>query len=158
MTVTSILLNFRAALVALVPMVERVGICWKRPDSYDEWDAIAKTLFDKLVIDVICWSFPVEERDHCRLPPYDLLLPAYKNMHTLEVTHLSLSPGRWIFHAFGTVRKPFDIVEVRQLSVDGQPISEKLESCPLDGTKFYLRLNQSSELIKEIEMVIDSCN
>ena len=68
MTIASVLLNFRTALLAIVPAVERAGISWKRPDAYDEWDAIATTVFDKLVIEVLRWSLPEEERESFRGP------------------------------------------------------------------------------------------
>lgn len=152
MTVTSILLNFRAALFALVPVVKRVGIAWKRPDAYDEWDTIAATLFDKLVVEVIRWSLPEETQECFRLPLYDLLLPVYASTSTLEVFHSSLPPGRWLFHAFGSNREPFDVVEVRSLSKDGRPLAEELETCLLDGAEFHLRLNHDLELIEEIEI------
>ena len=153
MTVTSVLLNFREGLFVLVPVLERIGIAWKRPDAYDDWDAIATTLFDKLVVEVIRWSLPDEAKENFRLPTYDLLLPTYSSVSTLEVSHPLLPPGRWLFHAFGTRSEPFDLVEVRSLSKDGRPITEELETCPVDGAEFRLRLSYGAEFIKEIEMV-----
>lgn len=153
MTVTSVLLNFRAALLSIVPMVEQVNIAWKRPDAYDEWDEIATTMFDKLVVDVLRWSLPEEIQEGFCLPSYDLLLPTYEEVSTLEVIHPSLPQGRWLFHAFGTDKVPFDVVEVRVLSEDSRPLADDLKTCPLDGSEFRLRLSQGAELIEEIKMV-----
>lgn len=152
MKVTTVLLNFRGALLALVPMVERVGIPWKRPDAYDEWDAIASALFEKLVVEVLRWSLPEDEQKDFQLPAYDLLLPRYVGMGTLEVVHPSLQRGRWLFHAFGTESKPFDLVEVRSLSVDGSPLSEELKTCPIDEVVFRLRIHSDREPIDEVEI------
>lgn len=155
MTVTSVVLNFRAALLALVPMVERVGIPWKRPDAYDEWDAIASVLFEKLVVEMLRWSLPEYDQEDFQLPAYDLLLPTYANMGTLEVAHPSLRPGRWLFHAFGTDGEPFDLVEVRSVSVDGAPLSEELKVCPIDGAVFRLRIHSDQGPIEEVEIQED---
>ena len=151
MKVESVLLNFRAALLALIPMVRRVGITWKRPDAYDEWDTIASTLFEKLVLEVLRWSRPDDAREKFRLPPYDLILPSYAGLSTLEVVHPSLRPGRWLFHAFGTDREPFDVIEVRSLSQDGEPLSEEFETCPVDGAGFRLRIDRGTSLIEEVD-------
>lgn len=153
MRVTSVLLNFRAALAALVPVVERVGMAWKRPEAYDEWDAIAMTLFDKLVVEVLRSSLDEGVQEGFQLPPYDLSLSTYARVSTLEVIHSSLPQGRWLFHAFGTDREPFDVVEVRPLSEDGRLLAEVFEICPLAGAEFRLRLSRGSDLIEEIEMV-----
>lgn len=155
MKVTSILLNFRAALLALISMAERVGIAWKRPDAYDEWDAIASTLFEKLVVEVLRWSLHEDSQEDFRLPSYDLLLPTYAGLGTLEVVHPSLQPGRWLFHAFGTNNEPFDVIEVRQLAVDGRPLSDELQTCPVDGVEFRLRAGPGAHLIKEVKMTDD---
>ena len=152
MTIDSVLLNFRVALVALIPMVERAGILWRRPDAYDDWDTIASTLFEKLVTEVLRWSLPENAQNAFRLPSYDLLLPHYAGVSTLEVVHRSLPPGRWLFHAFGTDTEPFDVVEVRSLSADGQPLSEELVICPVDGARYCLRLDGRTSPVDEVDV------
>ena len=140
MKVASVMLNFRRALVALVPSVEHVGIPWKRPDAYDEWDKIATTLFDQLVVEVLRWTLPDKEQEDFYLPPYDLLIPDYAELSSLEVTHPTLREGRWIFHAFGTTRDPFDTLEVREVSEEGQPLGDDLTTCSVESAGFRLRL------------------
>jgi len=154
-TITEILLNFRAALVAVIPTVERIGIPWKRPDSYDEWDAIATVLFENLVVHTVRWSLPDPAREGFRLPPYDLLLQKYGGVSTIEANHPGLPDGRWLFHAFGTSEKPLDIVELRLLTVDGRPIVEELTACSVEEVRFQLRLQESVDghrLINEIRL------
>lgn len=148
MKVTSVLLNFRHALLALVSIVERVGIPWKRPDAYDEWDSIASVLFENLVVKVLRWSLLEDDQGELQLPAYDLLLPTYTDMSTLEVVHPSLQPGRWLFHAFGTESEPFDLVEVRPLAVDGSVLSEELRTCPIDGAVFRFRIHSDQDPIE----------
>lgn len=154
MRVTDVLLNFRSALVAVVPAFERVNIPWRRPDAYDNWDAVASELFQSLVVNVFQWSLVDEEEGVMRLPAYDLLLDAYADLSTIDVVHRALMPGRWAFHAFGTKVDPFDVVEVRHLSEKGTPLSGELETCPVEGAQFALRLlrSQASTLVDEFAM------
>lgn len=155
MTVTAVLLNFRTALLALIPTVEKVGIAWKRPDAYDEWDAIASTLFEKLVVEVFRWALQEHSQEDFQLPSYDFLLPSYAGLATLEVAHPSLQHGRWVFHAFGTADEPFDVVEVRLLAEDGTPQLQELDACPVDGAAFRLQVGSQAHPIEEVEMADD---
>lgn len=150
MTVSSILLNFRAALLALIPLVERLGIPWQRPDAYDEWDDIASTLFEKLVVEVFRWSLPEDAQEEFHVPSYDLLLPSYSGMSTVEVVHPSLEPGRWLFHAFGTNKEPLDVIEVRGLSADGKTLAEELATCSVEGAVFCLRID-NARLVEQVD-------
>lgn len=150
MTITAVLLNFRAALLGLLPMVERVCIPWEPADAYDEWDAITSVLFRKLVQEVLRWHLLEDKQADFQLPEYDLLLPTYAGLSTLEVTHPSLQPGRWLFHAFGTDNDPFDVVEVRSLSADGSPTTDALRACPVDGAVFSLRSHPEQVLLKQL--------
>ncbi len=154
MTVASVLLNFRHALIVLVPSVERAGIPWKRPDAYDEWDAIASTLFDELVVKVLRWSLPHDKQEEFRMSPYDLVLASYTDHSTLEVTHPCLRSGRWLFHAFGTMSEPFDTVEVREVSASGLPLGENLATCPVTGASFCLRLRRGLEDSRVLDEVV----
>ena len=158
MKVTSVLLNYRAALHALVPMVDRVGIPWKRPDAYDEWDTIASVVFENLVVKVLRWSLPESDHWQIKLPAYDLLLPTYADMSTIEVVHPSLRPGRWLFHAFDTESEPFDLVEVRPLAVDGSLLSEELNQCSINGAVFNFRIYSNQDPIEEIKILENRTN
>jgi hypothetical protein len=155
MKVTSVLLNFRVALLTLVPIVERVGIPWKRPEAYDEWDSIVSVLFENLVVKILRWSLPENDQRGMQLPAYDLLLPTYADLSTLEVVHPSLQPGRWLFHAFGTESEAFDLVEVRPLAVDGSLLSGELKKCPIDGAVFRFRIHSDQDPIEKIEISED---
>lgn len=157
MIITDLLLNFRDTLLAVAPKAERVGIPWKRPDAYDDWDAIATTLYDNLVINVIRYSLPESSQDKFELPSYDLLLNSYENMSTIEVSHPQLSDERHVFHAFGTKASPFDVIEVRALTEDGSPLGEDLKMCSLERAQFILHLihNSFSDSITEIKIFND---
>jgi hypothetical protein len=150
-SVTDIMENFRAALVALLPMVERLGIPWRRGDAYDEWDNIASCLFEQLVESVVTWTLRSEDN----LPAYDMMLPSYNEYNLIEVRHSALEPGLWVFHAFGTKRTPFDVVEVRNLSLDRFPRDKTLGECDVLGAQFMIRL-RTGEIIETLEGPGDS--
>lgn len=156
MTITEVMLNFRQALFSLVPSMERVGIPWDRSEAYDEWDTIASTVFDVLVVEVLRWSLPKSLQEEFKLPRYDLLLSNYAGLHAIEVetAHPALLSGRNIFHAFSTLNNPLDAVEVRQISNMGVPNSQELIVCPIEEVRFRLRIS----LVTGGEQLIEKVN
>ena len=138
MTVDELIANFRQALRALVPSVERAGIPWRRPDAYDEWDSLAAATYDALVAKPLRWSLPEPGQATFRLPKYDLLLESYAGLSVIEVGPPGGERLR-VFHALGTKDEPFDLVEWRSVSIDGSPLSKTLETSPLAQTHFVLR-------------------
>lgn len=146
MKITELLLNFRAALVAVLPMVEALGIPWKRGDAYDEWDNLVSGMYKELVANVVCAiDYPIGGTP-VRLTAYDMILSDYRQYATIEVESDFLGPGRWVFHAFATDKVPFDLVEARELTTDGRPCGEPFRTCPLVGSRFLLRLHDGSRV------------
>jgi hypothetical protein len=153
MTVTEVLMNFRQALLAILPAVQKVGIPWQRPDSYDEWDDIASVLFNSLVIKFLQWSMPSPILEKFKMPKYDLFLENYTGLCVLEVRHSGLQEGRYLFHSFGTEASPFDVVEMRCISGIVDPASHELVLCPVKGASFVLRLDSSTGSDRLVEEV-----
>ncbi len=52
-TVTFLMNAFRRALQAMAPIAESVGLTWRDSEAYDEWDALAESLFDVLVVSAV---------------------------------------------------------------------------------------------------------
>lgn len=146
MTVTDVILNFRAALVAVLPMVETLGIPWKRGDAYDEWDDLASCMYKQLVGNLLSAARVPFRGAPVRLAAYDMMLPDYSQYATIDVQNMELGPGRWVFHAFGTDTAPFDVLEVRELSIDALPCSEELRTCSILGSRFLLTLPDGSRI------------
>ncbi len=144
MTVAELILNFRAALLAVLPMVEALGIPWKRGDAYDQWDDLASCLYKQLVGNLVDSLGASGSETPLCLAAYDMMLSDYRDVATIEVHNEALEPGRWVFHAFGTDDDPFDIIEVREVSSDGVPCSEVLCTCGLSGSQFGLALPNGS--------------
>jgi hypothetical protein len=151
--ITDLMYNFRAGLLGLLPSVERVGIPWQRPDAYDEWDNLAAAVYHTLIVEPLRSSLPEGEQQHFRLPEYDMLLSSYTGRSVIEI----LSPGSKsairVFHALGTAEAPFDVVEWRTVLLDGTPQSDSLESGPLEGTRFAIRMYTDGCLASHIEWI-----
>jgi hypothetical protein len=118
-TVDQLLQVFRDALRALVPHVERVRIEWRDDSSYDDWDAIAQTLYEKIVVSSLLWSMPEKEREHHQLPDYNMAYTSYEGKTVIAVNRTS-SRDRLVFHSFATEKDPFDKVRVCKVQRDGR--------------------------------------
>lgn len=153
MRITALIGNFRAGLIGLLPFIERVGIQWKRPDAYDDWDDIVTSIYNRLVVEPIRWGHPEIAPEAFRLSDYDLLLPSYAGVSVVELLPPDPCGTLRIFHALGTIRAPFDIVEWRAVSPGGIPQSEVLGTSPVDGTELRLRLVGSGGAIRLLDEI-----
>jgi hypothetical protein len=77
MTITDLVMNFPAGLLGLVPCFERVGMPWKRPEAYDEWDNCAAAAYQAVIVEPFRSTLPEAEREGFNPPGYDMLLPSY---------------------------------------------------------------------------------
>jgi hypothetical protein len=105
---------FHAALIALVPIVERAHIPWKEPDNYDDWDAIVETIYASIV------SHPVAESSEWKMfgaiPPYDGRIDNYSGKSFLTTAD---KPGARAFICFETEVIPFDVCLFGNLDQSG---------------------------------------
>lgn len=151
MTITELVMNFRDGLLGLVPCFENVGIPWKRPEAYDEWDNCAAAVFQALVVEPLRSALPETEQERFGLPGYDVLLPTYAGLRVIEV--MPAHPDRTIrvFHALGTASSPFDVVEVRTVYQDGVPQSDALETVLLEDARFVIRVCANTAAAQVVE-------
>lgn len=150
MSVLRAILNFGQALAAVVPVFERAGVPWKRPDAYDDWDAVANAVFSALVTEDLRYRLPEHLRETFALAPYDMLLPTYRDTDTIEIVSGEHVDGeRCVFHALGTEKEPFDTVEYRRVSAAGDPRSDTLARVALNSVSLRLRVvdPQSKEVL-----------
>lgn len=143
MNVTALLQNFRTGIAGLVPCFERVGIPWRRPDAYDEWDAAVAAVFEALVVAPIRASLPQVDREAFALPAYDMMLDSYAGLSVIEVAPAAPDGDTLLFHALGTSAGLLDAAEVRRVDQHGLPRSGVLQTVPLDGTTWAVRLSGS---------------
>src|SRR5215470_5082227 len=132
MTVTALIANFRGALLGLLPSVECVGIPWRRPDAYDDWDDMVAAIYNGLVVEPIRLGLPEIDPEAFKFADYDMLLPSYAGVSLIEVLPPTPAGTLRVFHALGTTREPFDRVEWRSVSPEGIPQSEILGMSPID--------------------------
>lgn len=136
-SVDSLVRLFRDALVALAPVLDAAHIPWRDGEAYDQWDAIAKVLYDNLVVEPLAWAFNSESQ--FQLATYDLLLSDYSEVSFIEARHSSLSTEEQAaFLRFATDREPLDCIEAVVLGSHLEP-TERVERIRLDEVTFELR-------------------
>jgi hypothetical protein len=153
MTVTDLVVNFRSGLLGLLPAVERVEMPWRPSDAYDEWDDLAQAVYEALVVWPLRWTLPEDMHESFSMPRYNLLLATYAGLSLVEVMTPKSRGAIQVFHALGTTDVPFDTVEWRPVGPTGSPLSDALESMPLDGARFAMRVcanSSSAQVVEEI--------
>src|SRR5947209_1121998 len=98
-TVDQLMLVFRDALRALVPHVEKAKIEWRDGSAYDDWDEIAQTLYEKIVVASLLWARPEDERERWQLPDYNMTYSSYIGKTVIAVNRASTNE-RLVFHSF----------------------------------------------------------
>jgi|GEM_PF-2265110 len=139
MTVTELIRNFREGLLGLLPVVERVRMPWRPLDAYDEWDELAQAVYEALVVWPLRWTLAESEHEHFEMPEYNLLIPTYTGKSLIEVIPAQPDGSIRVFHALGTSKAPFDVVEWRDVGPTGAPASDVLGTTSLEEARFVLR-------------------
>jgi len=155
MTINALIANFRDALIALLPAVERVKMPWRPGEAYDEWDQLASGLYQGLVLWAIRWGVGLEEGELERLdfPEYELLLDTYNGRSLVEVLPQSSDGVIKVFHGLGTNREPFDSVMFQSVASDGSLLSDQASSIPFEDASFRLRLAVPGQPLRLVEDV-----
>jgi hypothetical protein len=141
-TITEVIGIFRDALCALVPHAERARMPWRESEAYDDWDRIARALFESFVLDTLRWGLPGDKGHLLRMPTYDVGVENYSGWSTLA---LSSSSGRsplpgevLAFRSLVSAGEPFDTV--RAILVSREPFGRAGGEIrvPLAGAAFCL--------------------
>jgi len=143
-TVTELLQSCRDALAAIAPVVERVGMRWKEPDVYDDWDAIAEVLFQQVVVESLRWALPDDHRAHFALPQYAMKHESVAATSYIRVVEAQ-NDRHLAFHGFGTHVDPFDIVRTQQVTEEGVSGGTGFVDLPVSSVKFVLCLRDAHE-------------
>jgi hypothetical protein len=134
-TVTQLVLVFRDALRALVPHMEKAKIEWQDESAYDDWDEIAQTLYEKIVVASLRWAIPEDERERCQLPAYNTMYPSYAGK-TVIVVNRGVGPERLVFHSFTTIEEPFDKVRACTVGADGRVVGGEFVLLDVDRVTY----------------------
>lgn len=101
---------FRRALCAIAPLADEVGVPWREPDNYDDWDSIAIALFESFVSNTI-QSRPDWENIE-PIIKYDKRITDYCGCSYIAIeVNSKLMP----FVCFETANSPFDMCLVVEL-------------------------------------------
>lgn len=133
---------FRESLLVLVPVVERAKIPWRNPDNYDDWDEIASTLFQSIVIGSIKSS--AKGRNCSEIIGYDVRVSNYKGICFVG------TPGgkyHYAFVCFQTNKKPFDECLFARVDENGDVIGMVTEE--FGNRKMYIIDPQKDSVIAD---------
>lgn len=145
--VTELVVVFRDCLRALTPYVGKAGIEWEDGKSYDDWDAIAQTLYSTIVGETIVYT--VEGENFSKLTPYGLVMPNYTGQSFL----FCAQHGRGApFLKLEGIRPPFDTAVFLELDATDKPTGRETRA-PLSKCEF-LALLRSSRGERELVDVI----
>lgn len=144
-SISDMILNFRNALIAILPQMEYAHIEWADGAQYNDYDKIAEALYESFVAmnftydtDLVLtrYGFNNEEYQH-------------KNFVAIDAPELGIVP----FVQFKTVNEPYDSVEVAMLKDD---VAVELRVLSLNGLKdkfLFVRNNGvDRELVYEINV------
>jgi len=147
-SVSDVVLVFGDCLRVLTPYVSRVGIEWDDGKNYDDWDAIAQTLYATVVGGTIAYT--VEGEGFGKLTPYGMIMPDYSN----KSLSFSMQSGRNApFLKLAGSELPFDTAVFLELTSEGSPTGHKLRS-PLRNTEFAALLRSTDEEREIVNVII----
>jgi hypothetical protein len=148
-SVRDLVMVFSDCLRVLTPYVGKVGIAWEDGQNYDDWDAIAQTLYSSLVDNTIAYT--VEGRGFSKLTPYGLMMPDYSGKSFL----FSAQSGRGApFLKLEAAEMPFDTAAFLKLDSAGRPTGEKMRR-PLRDCELSALLWSAHEEREIIEVIAE---
>ncbi|MHC4145598.1 MAG: hypothetical protein ACYSUD_12570 [Planctomycetota bacterium] len=155
-TTTELMKLFRESLTRLLPVMEKAHLSWQEEEAYDEWDQIATSLFEGIVVSSLRWGLTPGVLTELEVPAYDVVYPDYAEFSFIEC--LSDSPesdDHLLFHKFVTNEAPFDMIRCYQVNNRGQKLTPDPEIRPVADARFAFCLRRSpDELIRYERLTI----
>ena len=143
-TMTELMSLFRESLVTLLPVMEKAHIPWQEVQAYDDWDRIATSLFESVVVSSVRWGLTPGETTDLEVSAYDVAYPDYGKLSFIECVSDSAGSDKYLlFHKFVTNEVPFDMIRCYQVDSRGQKLTSASEIRPFVGARFALRLRRS---------------
>lgn len=136
-SVNELIMNFRGALLSLLPWLAKSKISYNEQSSYDDWDAISEVLYETMVLNSIRYSDEYKSLNNL-LPfaKYDFYYENYEGLNYIKTQ----IPGRieelMIFMAF-VHENNLDAIKVAVVNKnDFKTIST--EKIPFAEADFYI--------------------
>jgi hypothetical protein len=141
-------------LRAIVVPLEHAHIRWKSPDSYDQWDAIAQTLWEQIVVDALSYHIS-EHHKELLVPKYDLTYEDYSTFSFVEARLDRTEASNLAMVALSNSDSAFDRVRCDELDASGLRV-DSLVAIPLDRCVFVFRHRQADGSLHDVaELEID---
>jgi len=151
--VTQLLDVLRSGLAALVPVVERLAIPWTDGDAYDDWDQIASTLYEQLVVNT-CRS-AIEVGDMVDFARYDMIHPSYEPLAHFVVASQLTSDVLGVFVGFAGIDREFTRVKYAVCGSDGAIDTTTTRNVRFSECRIWLRLPGSKSRQVEVLTVAE---
>ena len=135
-SVADLLVNFRSALLSVLPNAEQGRLPWSDEQQHPQWEKLAECMFDVFVRQPIA-------ADRSRWPG-ELPLPRY------DIDYTDLAGRSWLkvsdgsadtlaFVRFLSVKAPFDSVQVRVVGKGDQTEERRVTEWPPSGVSYVRR-------------------
>ncbi len=113
-SITELLRCFQEALLALVPVADKVRIPWREPENYDNWDSIATALYNSIVIGSV--DYAIQFQGSLPISRYDIHVSTYGSESFIGLESLRQSAA---LVCLETVERPFDTCLFARLDDNG---------------------------------------
>jgi len=140
-TVEELVRIFRDALAAIGPVLERARIHSDDLRAYDDWDQIARTLFDTIVINSVRYS--AEAGPAVEFDPYATLVTQPGQRSNVLVRDSSTDQWK-VFHSVVSRQRPFDTAKA--LEANGKTVEE----IDFNTAHFAVRIPDRKELVDRL--------
>ena len=147
-SVNELTLIFRDALLALIPIADRARMQWREPKNYDDWDSIAQSLFQSIVVSSLAHAGPLQPS--YELPKYDVRIANYSENSFLST---SACPTDLAFVCFETGQSPFDSALFARLDTTGKVLKFERES--VERVYFVLSSRSSDSIFVQDNIRVD---
>jgi hypothetical protein len=113
---------------------------WGAPNTCDDWDEVAESLFRAVVVSSLEWSIPQKGYTPLAVPRYDTEYPDYSQMNLISVrSRSSTTEGDHVFIGFSTHHSPFDVVDCFPMGANGKSVRRTRKHIAVDDAEFEFR-------------------
>lgn len=141
-SVEEVMTIFRDALASLAPFLHKAHISSKEGEQYDDYDAIAELLYEKIVINSIKWAFA--DSDEIEIPTYGFEFDPEKHTAFIEVC-FELNQKQYVFQDFSSERNLFDRVKCYPLGKTQSLFSTETTYVSFKECSFQLRYKKENK-------------
>lgn len=143
-SVEEVMTIFRDALASLAPFLDKARISSKEGEQYDDYDAIAELLYEKIVINSIKWAFA--DSEEIEIPAYGFEFDSERHNAFIEVDFGDESNReQFVFQDFVSENNAFDTVKSYPLGETKSLFSTETAYISRKQSSFQLRYKKENE-------------